>query len=202
MTQLNDKQVWAIFERGNNFIRLGNLVAAINDYDQVLQHKPDFVPAYFNRGFARQHGRQDIPGAIADYTTALDLKPDFAEAYANRAIAHKQAGELDRALADYGAALRVNPQYAQAYNNRAEIYFLRGNFAAALADFEQAHIHRPGYRFAIAGQAIACHALGEVEQARRWWASLPQPVDVSEFGWDAALVAEAEKLLQNFGAST
>ena len=202
-TTLDEKQINALFERGNNFIRMGNLVQAVNDYDQVIAHRPDFAPAYFNRAFARQHGNQDVPGAIADYTRALELRPHFAQAFLNRAIAHKQNDDLHAALTDYQQAIGCEPNSAQAYNNRGEVYFLLGDYAAAGADFQQAHHLKAGYTHAIAGQAIACHALGEIDQARQFWQGLIahnahfRDLDWvrQELAWDAPLVDEAQKVI-------
>src|SRR5687767_2337370 len=166
--ELNEKQINALFERGNNFIRMGNFVAAVKDYDQVITSNPAFAPAYFNRGIARHHGQVDLSGAIEDYTTAIQLKPQFPEAYANRAIAYKQQDDLTAALNDLNEAIRLNTSHS-AYYNRGEIYFLRGDYLAALADFQHAESLRPGYRYAIAGQAVANQALGEMETARQLW---------------------------------
>lgn len=199
---MNEKQINAIFERANNFVRLGNLPAAIADYTQVIAHLPDFAPAYFNRAFARQHGNADLPGALADYDRALALRPDFPEAYANRAIAHQQNGDLPAAIADYTAALRLQPQ-AAFYNNRGEALFLLGDFAAAAQDFEQALALLPDYRYAAAGLAVCLFALGQTEQARQHWAGLaardPLFSDLEQLqaalGWAAPLVAMAKHLI-------
>lgn len=203
---LTEKQVNALFERANNFIRMGNLKAAVQDYTQVIEHRPDFAPAYYNHAFARQHGAQDIEGAIEDYTTALRLRPDFAEAYANRAIAYKQLGDVEACIADYSRAIQLLPPAVHTvYNNRGEVYFLSGNYAAALADFQQALEHRPGYRFALAGMAVACYQLGNYEKAESCWRLLlsynEQFNDLDwlreELGWDAPLLETAARLVES-----
>ena len=200
---LNNRQVNAIFERANNFMRMGNLDSAIADYDLVIEHQPDFAPAYFNRAFARQHGRGDLDGAIQDYDRALELKPGFAEAYVNRAIAHHHRGDFSAALDDYASALDCQPQMSQAYVNRGELHFLRGDFAAAVADFERAQALKPGYRYAIAGLAVSLHAQDESEESYRLWQSLMARNEGfrnadwvrDELGWHETLVAEAQRLI-------
>lgn len=203
---LTEKQVNALFERGNNFIRVGNLAAAIQDYSQVIEHRSDFAPAYFNRAFARQHGMQDIEGAVEDYTTALSLKPDFAEAYANRAIAYKQVGNLEACLADYTAAIALAPNMIHAiYNNRGEAYFLYGDYESALADFQSAYESRNGYRFALAGMAICYYQLGDMDRASSLWGELLTRNENfsdldwvrQELGWDAPLLETAHLILHS-----
>jgi tetratricopeptide (TPR) repeat protein len=201
---LSDKQLTAIFERGNNFVRMNNLKAAIADYTTVIEHRPDFAPAYFNRGFARQHGVGDIAGAIQDYSTAIRLRPQFAEAFVNRAIAYQQQGEIDHALADYTTAIHYAPQMSHAYNNRGELLFLRGEYRAAAEDFQRARELKAGYWYAIAGLAISLHALGETEPARELWLSLISHRAEfrhaewvrRELGWHDRLVAEAIRLIE------
>ena len=60
-------------------------------YTEVIRLKPDFAPAYNNRGVARSD-KGDHDGAIVDYTAAIRLKPDYAEAYVNRGLAHRAKG--------------------------------------------------------------------------------------------------------------
>jgi len=200
---MNEKQINALFERANNFIRMGNLKAAVADYTEVLRHKPDFAPAYFNRGFARQHGQGDVSGAIDDFSDAIRLNPDFAEAFVNRAIAHTQQQQYADAIADYDAALRQNPKLSHAYSNRGEIHFLNGDLRAAANDFRQAEQLKPGYRYALAGLAISLHAAGEISEAQTIWRGLiARNTNFSdsewvkeELGWGEELVAEASRLI-------
>lgn len=203
---LTEKQISALFERGNNFIRVGNLIAAVKDYTQVIEHRPDFAPAYYNRAFARQHGEHDIQGALEDYTAALRLKPDFAEAYANRAIAYQQLGDYEACIADYSRALHLLPGMIHIiYNNRGEAYFIRENYEAALADFQKALEHRPGYRFALAGLAVTCYQLGNLEKAQSCWRLLLSYNEKfhevtwlqQELGWDAPLLETASHLIDS-----
>jgi tetratricopeptide (TPR) repeat protein len=51
---------------------LGDTRGAISDYDQVIQHKSDFAPAFLNRGISRENlgNRQ---GAVADLQTAAKI---------------------------------------------------------------------------------------------------------------------------------
>lgn len=203
---LTEKQVNALFERGNNFTRMGNLTAAVKDYTQVIEQRPDFAPAYYNRAFARQHGEHDVQGAVEDYTVALRLKPDLAEAYANRAIAYKQLGDYEACIADYSRAIHLLPGMVHiVYNNRGEAYFIRGNYEAALADFQKALEHRPGYRYALAGMAVTCYQMGNLEKAESCWRLLlsyhEKFYDLTwlqqELGWDAPLLETAARLIES-----
>ena len=47
-----------------------------------------------------------------------------------------------------------------------------GKFEEALADFKKSIKLKPNHKFAIAGQALSHHALGQIEKARQSWQHL------------------------------
>jgi|GEM_PF-4454318 len=202
-----EKQLYALFERGNNFMRMGNMTQAAKDYDQVLAQWPTFYPAYFNRAFARQHGLGDLANALTDYNQAITLKPDFTEAYANRALLHHQQGDYQLAIQDYSTALGHNPEMAVVYVNRGEAYALLQEFANAQADFAQARTLKAGYRNAIAGEALCRFVIdADDPMSVTLWEALLNMDDkfrdsawvAQELGWDAALIDLAQGLISQF----
>ena len=92
--------------------------AAIIDYDEAIQLKPDFAEAYTNRGVAK-HRLGRYVAAIADCDKAIQLRPDEALAYANRGYVKTQLSQQEAAIADCNEALRLDPYLAVAYNSRA-----------------------------------------------------------------------------------
>src|ERR1051325_2355989 len=70
-------------ELGDQFASAGDFNRAIKTYGIALQFDPDYAPAYFRRGLARQDGG-DLSGAVADFSRTLEIMPQCAEAYANR----------------------------------------------------------------------------------------------------------------------
>jgi tetratricopeptide (TPR) repeat protein len=51
---------------------------SIADYSEAIRLNPEYVQAYYNRGFVRgQLG--DYEGAIADFTRVLQLQPDHPQ---------------------------------------------------------------------------------------------------------------------------
>jgi tetratricopeptide (TPR) repeat protein len=201
---LTDAQVNAIFERGNNFVRMNNLVEAIKDYSTVIANRPTSAGAYYNRGYARQYETDGLWGAIEDYNIAIKLNPQFAEAYANRALAYHQHGNYVSAIEDYNSALDLNPNLSPVYSNRGEAYFLVGNIRAAAEDFRKAHELKPGYRYALAGLAISLYELGKIDPAREYWNLLiaqdPHFKDAEwvrdELGWQEDMVVAAAALIE------
>ena len=82
----------------------GNQQGAIADYTKAIEINPQYAPAYYNRGFAKDEGLGDHQGAIADYNKAIAINPQDATAYSNRGIAKELVGDLKGACADWKEA--------------------------------------------------------------------------------------------------
>jgi formylglycine-generating enzyme required for sulfatase activity len=76
-------------------------LAAIDDFNQVIQINPDLADANYNRGLAYAKLGQ-YKAAIEDYNQELLLNPNNANAY-------DKLDESERAIADYNQALSINP---------------------------------------------------------------------------------------------
>ncbi|MDM8532844.1 tetratricopeptide repeat protein [Anaerolineales bacterium HSG25] len=67
--------MYALYNRGNAYIWMGQYQEAIIDFGQVLTIYPDFVAAYVNRGVARIE-LTDYTSALTDFSQAIELNPD------------------------------------------------------------------------------------------------------------------------------
>jgi tetratricopeptide (TPR) repeat protein len=70
---------------------------AIEDYNEALRLKPDFVQAFSDRG-AAWYFKGEYQKAIADYDEALRLEPNRARTYSNRSAAYRKLGRTKRAI--------------------------------------------------------------------------------------------------------
>ena len=59
---------------------------AIEDYDTVIEMKPDNVEAYIHRGLAYHH-KGEYARATEDFNKAIELEPNYAGAYYDRGVA-------------------------------------------------------------------------------------------------------------------
>lgn len=104
-----------------------DLDAAIDAYSTVIDLRPDWVNARYNRGgayldrFWQTGDRADLDLAIEDFTWTLGARASYAEAYVNRGVAYyTRNGDDDvaQAIKDFDAAIEHNPDLVRAYYNR------------------------------------------------------------------------------------
>ncbi len=82
---------------------------AIAAFDQSIQLKRDYAPAYYNRGttYANLGNRRS---ALADYTQVILLKPNNAYVRYNRGLLRAEAGDKQGAIADFQQAVTLFKQ--------------------------------------------------------------------------------------------
>ena len=132
----------AYHNRGAAYDMLGELDAAIRDYDHAITLIPHPLLSVINRGAAREE-KGDRPGAIQDFTLAISLDPTSVQAFTNRGAARHRMKDYNLALSDYNEAIRLNPHYGVAFYNRAFTRHALGDRAGAQHDLDQAS--RLGY---------------------------------------------------------
>lgn len=120
---------------------------AINGYTKVIELRPQWFNARYNRGLAylmrywSMADGVDLDNAIADFTWTLEQKRSYAEAYINRAIAYyarNGEGDLDASVDDLTFAIRYNPTAYRAYYNRGLSYIRLDQHKLWVADLEKA----------------------------------------------------------------
>jgi tetratricopeptide (TPR) repeat protein/predicted aspartyl protease len=129
------------FELGSAYDEIGDLDAAIPQYDRWIAAHPDDsrVPEALNgRCWARALLGHDLDKAIADCDRALKLRPHTAAFLDSRGLARLRNGDLDKALADYQAALTLEPKLGWSLYGRGIIEQRKGQAAQAKTDIAAA----------------------------------------------------------------
>jgi tetratricopeptide (TPR) repeat protein len=109
-------------QKGEFFLSIGDLDAAVNEYGKAINYKPMFE-SYLGRGIAYTRKGEIVLG-ISDYTEALKLSPngpDTYKIYFGRARAYDQKESYDYALADYSRSIELEPRNPEAYYYRGRI---------------------------------------------------------------------------------
>lgn len=108
--ELNDIESAAVyFGRAFAYIKLSEFDKAEEDYDQLIQLRPDDPSAYYNR--AVTHAAEgDLKAALADYTSAIWLGYDDSyKAFYNRGTIYESQGDFESAVADFKEAFKLAP---------------------------------------------------------------------------------------------
>jgi protein O-mannosyl-transferase len=109
------------YNRGNEYLRLGNTDAALSDYTAAVGQYTDYREALYNRGLVN-YLKGDNESAVRDFTSAIGLKDDFTDAYINRAAAYRNTGHFELALYDLNKAIALHPSEL-AYLSRGILYY-------------------------------------------------------------------------------
>src|SRR5262249_28158541 len=146
----------AFNNRGIAYEQKGDLDRAIQDFDQAIKLKRNYVGALNNR--ANIYDRKgDVDRAIQDYSEAIRLNPKVSGFFINRGRAYLRKNENDRAVADFNDAvrlLRIPQNFAAANGDPAEVnydraianvlasrgtaYQAKGDDERAIQDFDEA----------------------------------------------------------------
>lgn len=116
--EINRQQefIEVIYRRGLDKIQKGDYEAAIADFSQYLQLKPNGIKAYYQRGLAF-HKLENHQNAIADLNQYLQFNPNHAEARYSRGLIRSELGDYNGATADYTKAMSINPDYINNQNS-------------------------------------------------------------------------------------
>ncbi len=144
--------------------RSGQLTAAADLYQQVLQQQPQQPNALYFLGLLCHQGG-DLAGAIAHYRQAIAVQPNYAEAHNNLGAALQQQGDLGTALTHYQAVLRIQPGNPHANINLGVVLQQQGDVAAAIARYQKAIRLNPSLPEAHTNLAHAWKASGDLDAA-------------------------------------
>jgi tetratricopeptide (TPR) repeat protein len=174
----------AWFRQGLADAALGKPEKAVALYNQVIDARPDFWEAWYERGLVLQdlglYGE-----SIASLAHALQLEPPL-QVYGE--IWYHRARAFQYGLGDYSAALQDYDRVLQHHANHSLAWYERGNVLlyglvkakAALESYEQALHHQPAMAVAWRNRghalvALAHHAVA-VESYDRALALVPDDV--------------------------
>ncbi len=125
------------FNDAVNYIRTGDHLSAIANYDMALTFDPQFVVAFIGRGTSNLSlGR--FEEALADMNAAIDSEPDLSESYNLRAQIYFQLRNYGRCIADLTILLSIEPDRADAYLMRGLANSNLGRNMRSIEDYTKA----------------------------------------------------------------
>ncbi len=183
---------WTWHNRGLAQLRLRQFRQAAEDFDRVIELKPDLAQGYVHRAQARE-GMKAYPEAIADYTRALAEPAASTSIYFLRSAVRDRCGDHAGAQRDFDQGLATEPTDEAGWIARGSARRDRDP-KGALADYEQALKINPRSFDGLQNKAaLLCDKLGNdaaalqvMEQAVRLY-----PESVLTRGGRGVLLARA-----------
>ena len=130
VAQTNNAQAKEYFQLAKQLKKAGKIEAAIKNFRQAIQLKPDYAAAYNNLGTTLQ-AQEQLTEAKECYQKVLELEPSIAEAHSNLATIWQLEGNFPEAKTGFIKALELKPSYTPALTNLANIYQQEGDLEQA-----------------------------------------------------------------------
>jgi tetratricopeptide (TPR) repeat protein len=149
---------------GVELFQAGKVSEAIDQYEQALRLKADFVKAHLNLGVALEKtGR--VQEAIKQYEQVLRLNSDYAKAHRNLGIALEQTVRVQEVIDQYEQALHLKPDDAEVQNNLGATLAQAGRVQEAIGHFEEAVRIKTDYAEAHSNLGLALAQTGKTGEA-------------------------------------
>jgi tetratricopeptide (TPR) repeat protein len=128
--------------RGQAYVADKKLNQALDDFNKLIELKPDLVDAYIERGMVFAAVRR-YDDAIGDLNRAIELDPRNVKAFAMRATVKLQADSKDDALYDANLALQIASNDPLALRVRGNVYEALDRPNDAISDYRGALAQDP-----------------------------------------------------------
>lgn len=126
--------------KGNALLRLGDVKAAIEEFDRSILFDPKLGLSIAFRGAAKWL-LGDEHGAFADWESGIATSATpvvVAAIHQSRGLAFRSKRRHGEAIADFTEAIKRNPRAAPPYKQRAEVHLFLGERQKAEMDIKMA----------------------------------------------------------------
>lgn len=154
----------AQINRGNAYLRLGDAVSALHDYEAVLERDPQRIEALYNEVIAyEQIG--DMESANLTMLELVRLLPDAVWVVNLQGGMHYRQGEWAQAVEAFSLAHQLMPQAEIPLFNLAQAEYQIGDYEAAVRDYEALTKIAPTNTSYLLHEAIAYEKINDIGQA-------------------------------------
>ncbi len=156
------------FKRGLVLYEINKYREGIQEFDTVIELRPDMAKAYINRGKGK-YELENYQSALQDFEKAAELEGNDSTAYLHLGLTHYQMGNYTESIEAYNEMLKVTENSAMAYFNRGIAYGHLKEYREAIQDFTMATEINPNYTEAWFNLGLAYFWLGdEITACDKW----------------------------------
>jgi tetratricopeptide (TPR) repeat protein len=162
--ELNPKSWASRNHLGYDLARRGQYEEALEQFNEALREKPQFVDAMVNVGrILALQGKLDE--ATTRFEEALRIHPGSVLAQFDLANVHAARGEFDEAIRHYREAIRLDPEYFPAHRELGNLLFDRGRIDESIAPLKEALRGNAVSLDVYNNLAIALAKTGQIDEA-------------------------------------
>ena len=154
---------------------------AIEAFNTVIKHKPNYAEAFYLRGIAK-YNLGDFYGAEKDYSKTLEFKSNSAKAYYYRGMTRIQLYNFEGAIEDFNRTLDFVTSDAELYIQRGFCKLRLENYENAIEDFNKSLQKNKNKKKAYYYRAVSflniqdtTHALKDLSEAVKIDSNYIQP---------------------------
>lgn len=107
--ELDAKEPYAYYFRGESYASLNKYDKAIEDYTTAIKMQPNFVLAYYMRGLS-SFSQKNNDNALTDLSKVLELDKNNDQAFMIRGLVYDANGEYKKAIADWKESKKINKE--------------------------------------------------------------------------------------------
>ena len=107
-----DQNAQSCLSEGDNLVAQQQYDEAIEQYSQVIQSNPDYVPAIRKIALSYEMSNQ-LEQAISNYQRLTELKPNNANVYKRLANVLNEQGNSSEAIAAYNKVIELQPDQSE-----------------------------------------------------------------------------------------
>jgi len=171
---------WRISDRGVLHGRLGELDAAMADFERAAELDPENPWIWVQRGITMRDSFDDIPAALESFERAKEINPEAYEPFEQASETYRYyLDDLNSALAEIDQAIERAPWYRWLYTVRAEIFRDMDDLDAAEAAFIEATTIEEGDAWAF------------IDLGHFYWDVLSEP-EAAFDAWNTAVEIDPE----------
>jgi tetratricopeptide (TPR) repeat protein len=162
---LEDRNIYAYYNRGLAKEEVGDIESAVNDYKKCITINKTFELPYNALGIILAKNKKKYEEAIVCFTDALRANPNLTDALSNRGLAYLMLSDGKNAFVDYTKAIAFEPSNSVYYFYRGISNGLIKNYLNEIEDYEKAIELNPTYGDAYYNLAIAYSESGNKKKS-------------------------------------
>ncbi len=147
-TPASSQEMTSLVEQGRTALEEGDLMAALQKFEQVVSAYPDRPEGHNNLG-AMYSALGENEKAEECFNQVITILPDNVDVHYNRGVVRSRQEKFDAAREDFLVVLAASPTDAGTLNNLGVMDFMQGHLATARQYFQKAIQADPTYTNAL-----------------------------------------------------